>query len=164
MKLIILVSVFLLFIISGCKEKIVETPIPPVYGEAEIRIKILEIIDAESVKIELAKLYNERYWSAFVQAAGGGDLLFEYFYPSGALMQITGLSPSFDYEINTGLEVKSFSLMKNLALKTIPGSLINWRFKMNKNKEWEYRFTIENNQRLFDVRINAHTGEIIKAF
>lgn len=93
----------------------------------------------------------------------GGIVKFEYYFPNGALREIQGLSPSFDYEITPAMGLINYSVAKSISLNAKNGTITFWKLQKDESdSNWQYRFDVLSGGIEWEVRINASTGNVIR--
>jgi hypothetical protein len=167
-SLIFLLLLILIFIFNACH---IETGTEPVIIEPDGYAYItrdqaieqsLSMVNGAFDRIEKTAIGEKIFWQVFIITEAGSPLLFEYLIEPGDLWEITGLSPSFNYEFNPSINAMNFNKAKESALIFKPGEIKYWKLRMDKNRQdWEYRFHIMADERLWDVRFNAVNGELI---
>lgn len=93
----------------------------------------------------------------------GGIVKFEYQISSGALREIQGLTPSFEYEIAPEMGLIKYSVAKSIALNAKNGTLAFWKLQKDESDNvWQYRFDILSGGTEWEVRINATNGNVLR--
>lgn len=71
-----------------------------------------------------------------------------------------GTSPSFDYEVQPGMNLINYSTAKTIALNVKNGDIIDWKLEKDESdNRWEYRFLISLE---WEIRIDAATGVVLR--
>jgi uncharacterized membrane protein YkoI len=107
---------------------------------------------------------NKNHWEVKVDMTGdGGIVKFEYTIETQALREIKGLTPSFDYEIDPGNGLITYSAARSIALKALSGEIVEWKLEKDESyNNWQYRFQIISSGNDQEVRIAASDGTIIR--
>ncbi len=93
----------------------------------------------------------------------GGIVKFEYHLTNGALREIQGLTPSFDYEIVPEMGLINYSAAKSIALNAKSGAVTFWKLQKDESDNiWQYRFDILSAGTEWEVRINAVNGNVLR--
>lgn len=93
----------------------------------------------------------------------GGIVKFEYHFSNGALREIQGLTPSFEYEITPEMGLINYSVAKSIALNARSGTVTFWKLQKDESDNmWQYRFKILSGGTEWEVRINAANGNVLR--
>ena len=93
----------------------------------------------------------------------GGIVKFEYHMSNGAIREIQGLTPSFDYEIVPEMGLINYSSAKSIALNAKSGTVTFWKLQKDESDNmWQYRFDILSGGNEWEIRINAANGTIVR--
>ena len=168
-SIIFLLNFYLIFAFAACQLEeeneplIIETDGYAYITKDQAIEQSLNMVIGIFERIEQAEIGSKIFWKVFIVTESGSSILFEYLIEPGELWEITGLSPSFDYQFNPSLDVMNFNAARDTALKFKSGEIIFWKLRMDKHRlNWEYRFHIQDAERIWDVRFNAASGSLIK--
>lgn len=93
----------------------------------------------------------------------GGIVKFEYYFSNGALREIQGLTPSFEYEITPEMGLIHYSVAKSIALNAKSGTVTFWKLQKDESDNmWQYIFDILSGGTEWEVRINAANGNVLR--
>lgn len=93
----------------------------------------------------------------------GGIVKFEYYFSNGALREIQGLSPSFEYEIKPEMGLLNYSVAKSISLNAKNGTITFWKLQKDESdSNWHYRFDVLSGGIKWEIRINASTGNVLR--
>jgi uncharacterized membrane protein YkoI len=82
---------------------------------------------------------------------------------NGAIREIQGLTPSFDYEIVPEMGLINYSVAKSIALNAKSGTVTFWKLQQDESDNmWQYRFDILSGGTEWEVRINAANGTVVR--
>jgi uncharacterized membrane protein YkoI len=94
-------------------------------------------------------------------APSGGELKIKYRIEDGTMVEIKGISASFDYEVQPGINLISYSEAKSVAVNAKNGEIKEWKLEKDEsNNRWEYRFKIRSAGQDWEIRIDATNGVI----
>ncbi len=132
-------------------------------SEEKIRELTLQMINGTITDLVTNTFIEPFTWSVIVETEEKAIVRFEFLIPSRALHIIVGRSKPYTYNLNPGMNLLSFAKAKEIVL-TIQSGEINW-WILRKDKQginWEYRFYITENEKMWDVRLNAANGTVIR--
>lgn len=93
----------------------------------------------------------------------GGIVKFEYHMYNGAIREIQGMTPSFEYEIKMETGLINYSVAKSIALNAKSGTVIFWKLQKDESdNNWQYRFDIVSDGTEWEVRIDATNGNVLR--
>jgi uncharacterized membrane protein YkoI len=102
-------------------------------------------------------------WEVYMITESGGQLKIKYSVDDGTMVEMKGTSPSFEYEVQPGMNLIDYSAAKNVALNTKTGIIQEWKLKRDEsNNRWEYRFFILSGGQEWEIRIDAVTGVVLR--
>lgn len=101
-----------------------------------------------------------KVWEVYMITTSGGELKIKYRVDNGTLVEMKGTSPSFDYEVQPGMNLINYSTAKTIALNVKNGDIIDWKLEKDESdNRWEYRFIISLE---WEIRIDAATGVVLR--
>jgi uncharacterized membrane protein YkoI len=114
-------------------------------------------------KTEITTHNGIKVWEVYMTAPSGGELKIKYSVDGGTMVEVKGVSPSFEYEIKPGMNLIDYSTAKSVALNSKNGDLREWKLEIDEsNNRWEYRFFILSSGQEWEIRIDATTGLVLK--
>ena len=76
------------------------------------------------------------------------------------MVEIKGTSPSFEYEVQPGMNLIDYSSAKVVALSAKNGVILEWKLEKDESdNRWKYRFFISPE---WEIRIDATTGVVLR--
>lgn len=151
-----------LIFFAACSENTLE---PDLNNEQDAVIsKTTSMTNGSAAIISVSSNQQSNQWEVRIDMPGDGGLVkFEYTIGGNELRQIRGLTPSFNYEIEPGKGLISYSSARVAALNAVDGNILEWKLEKDESdNNWQYRFEIESAGNNFEVRINAVTGTILR--
>jgi uncharacterized membrane protein YkoI len=101
-----------------------------------------------------------KVWEVYMITSSGGELKIKYRVDDGTMVEMKGTSPSFDYEVQPGMNLINYSNAKAIALNTRSGIITEWKLEKDESdNRWEYRFFISPE---WEIRIDATTGVVLR--
>jgi len=92
-----------------------------------------------------------------------GELKIKYRVDDGTMVEMKGTSPSFEYEVQPGMNLIDYSAAKSIALNTRNGEIQLWKLEKDESdSRWEYRFFILSSGQELEIRIDAATGVVLR--
>ena len=114
-------------------------------------------------KTELTTHNGVKVWEVYMTTSIGGELKIKYRLDDGTMVEMKGTSPSFEYEVKPGMNLIDYSLAKSVALNAKPGDILEWKLEKDEsNDRWEYRFFISSAGRVWEIRIDAMSGVVLR--
>jgi len=114
-------------------------------------------------KTEMTTHNGIKVWEVYMTASSGGELKVKYRIDDGTMVEIKGVSPSFEYEVQPGMNLINYSDAKTVALNAKPGEILEWKFEKDESdNRWEYRFFILSSGQELEIRIDAATGVVLR--
>lgn len=114
-------------------------------------------------KTELTTHNGVNVYEVYMITTSGGELKIKYRSDDGTMVEMKGTSPSFDYEVEPGLNLVKYSSAKSVALNAKSGDIQLWKLEKDEsNNRWEYRFFIRSAGQDWEIRISATTGVILR--
>ncbi len=114
--------------------------------------------------VSTSRINNGAHWEVKVDMPGdGGIVKFEYYVSNNALKEIKGLTPNFDYEVEPENGLIKYSSARQIALNAVSGGITEWKLEFDlSDNMWQYRFKISSGGELWEVRINATNGNVVR--
>jgi uncharacterized membrane protein YkoI len=111
-------------------------------------------------KTELTTHNGVKVWEVYMITLSGGELKIKYRVDDGTMVEMKGTSPSFEYEVQPGMNLIDYSAAKSIALNTRNGEIQLWKLEKDESgNRWEYRFFISL---LWEIRIDAAAGVVLR--
>jgi len=111
-------------------------------------------------KTELTTHNGVKVWEVYMITLSGGELKIKYRVNDGTMVEMKGTSPSFDYEVQPGMNLIDYSNAKAIALNARNGAITEWKLEKDESdNRWEYRFLISPE---WEIRIDATTGVVLR--
>jgi uncharacterized membrane protein YkoI len=99
-------------------------------------------------------------WEVYMITLSGGQLKIKFRVDDGTMVEMKGTSPSFEYEVQPGMNLIDYSNAKAVASNTRNGTIIEWKLEKDESdNRWEYRFFISPE---WEIRIDAATGVVLR--
>jgi len=101
-----------------------------------------------------------KVWEVYMITSSGGELKIKYRVDDGTMVEMKGTSPSFDYEVQPGMNLIDYSNAKAIALNARNGIITEWKLEKDESdNRWEYRFFISPE---WEIRIDATNGVVLR--
>jgi uncharacterized membrane protein YkoI len=114
-------------------------------------------------KTELTTHNGIKVWEVYMITSSGGELKIKYRIDDGTMVEMKGTSPSFEYDVQPGMNLIDYSNAKAIALNARNGVITEWKLEKDKsNNRWEYRFFVLSGGQDWEIRINAATGVVLR--
>ncbi len=111
-------------------------------------------------KTELTTHNGVKVWEVYMITESGGELKIKYRVDDGTMVEMKGTSPSFEYEVQPGMNLINYSNAKTVALNTRNGVIMEWKLEKDESdNRWEYRFFISPE---WEIRIDATSGLVLR--
>jgi len=111
-------------------------------------------------KTELTTHNGVKVWEVYMITSVGSELKIKYRVDDGTMVEMNGTSPSFEYEVQPGMNLIDYSNVKAVALNARNGILAEWKLEKDESdNRWEYRFFISPE---WEIRIDATTGVVLR--
>ena len=111
-------------------------------------------------KTELTTHNGIKVWEVYMITSSGGELKIKYRIDDGTMVEMKGISPSFEYEVKPGINLIDYSVAKSVALNAKNGEIQEWKLEKDESdNRWEYRFFISPE---WEIRIDATTGVVLR--
>lgn len=156
-------SVIFTMLFISCAQEVNNSNNNPILTKEQVTERTAGIIEGTIIKSEIETEHGIQVWEIYVIALSGGELKIKFRVDEGTIVEIKGIFPSFDYEINPGMNLINYSFAKSIALNAKNGELLEWKLEKDESDEtWQYRFQIRSEGRNWEVRISAETGMVIR--
>lgn len=157
------VSVVFTMLFISCAQDVNNSNNNPILTKEQATERTAGIIEGTIIKSEIETEHGIQVWEIYIIARSGGELKVKFRVDDGTIVEIKGISPSFNYEIIPGLNLIKYSVAKSIALNAKNGELLEWKLEKDESDEmWQYRFQIRSEGRNWEVRISAETGTVIR--
>jgi len=111
-------------------------------------------------KTELTTHNGVKVWEVYMITSVGSELKIKYRVDDGTMVEMKGTSPSFEYEVQPGMNLIDYSNVKAVAMTARNGDIIEWKLEKDESdNRWEYRFFISPE---WEIRIDATTGVVLR--
>ena len=125
--------------------------------------KAKQINSGTVTKTELTKHNGIKVWEVYMTAISGGELKIKYSFNDGTMVEIKGVSPSFEYELKPGMNLIDYSSAKSVALNSKTGDIREWKLEKDESdNRCEYRFFILSGGQEWEIRIDATSGVVLR--
>ena len=131
--------------------------------ESQAIQKAKQLISGTVIKTELTTHDGINVWEVYMVTSSGGELKVKYSLDNGTMVELKGTSPSFEYEVQPGMNLIEYSTARSVALNTKTGDISEWKLEKDESdNRWEYRFFILSAGQKWEIRIDATTGVILR--
>jgi uncharacterized membrane protein YkoI len=114
-------------------------------------------------RTELTTHNGVKVWEIYMTTSTGGELKIKYRVDNGTMVEMKGISPSFEYEVQPGMNLINYSAAKSASLNVKSGQIKNWKLEKNESdNRWEYRFFILASGQEWEIRIDASSGVLLR--
>ncbi len=125
--------------------------------------KAKQLISGTVTKTESTTHNGINVWEVYMTTESGGQIKIKYRVDHGTMVEMKGTSPSFEYEVQPGMNLIDYSNAKAVALNTRNGVISEWKLeKDDSDNRWEYRFFIRSAGRESEIRIDAASGVVLR--
>ena len=125
--------------------------------------KAKQVNSGAVTKTELTTHNGIKVWEVYMTTPSGGQLKIKYQVDDGTMVDMKGTSPSFEYEVQPGMNLIDYSTAKSVALNAKNGEILEWKLgKDESDNNWQYRFFIRNSGQDWEIRIDATTGVVLR--
>jgi len=125
--------------------------------------KAKQLISGTVTKTESTIHNGINVWEVYMITESGGQLKIKYRVDHGTMVEIKGTSPSFEYEVQPGMNLIDYSNAKAVALNSRNGVISEWKLeKDGSDSRWEYRFFVRSTGRQAEIRIDAVSGVVLR--
>ena len=124
----------------------------------------LRMVPGEVVHARKKERDDQSFWFIAIMTPAN-SLVKVALTTTGELLQIKGSEKPFDYVVEPGNDLLSFSAAKEILASEIDGELLEWKLRERERDDlliWVYHFDLAKGDELFEVKINALTGTIIE--
>jgi uncharacterized membrane protein YkoI len=104
-----------------------------------------------------------KVYEVYMITTSGGELKIKYRVDDGTMVEMKGTSPSFDYEVDPGMNLIKYSYANSIALNAKSGDIQLWKLEKDESdNRWEYRFFVLSGGQELEIRIDATTGVVLR--
>ena len=96
--------VFMTLFIS-CAQDVNNSNNNPILTKEQATERTAGIIEGTIIKSEIETEHGIQVWEIYIIAEGGGELKVKFRVDDGTIVEIKGISPSFNYEIIPGMNL-----------------------------------------------------------
>ncbi|MDH3710296.1 MAG: PepSY domain-containing protein [Cyclobacteriaceae bacterium] len=159
MRAYFLISALLFFIVAvfSCKSDDEIT----ILDSQQASNQALDMISGQVIETELDSSGIAPAWEVTVLTDTGSEVEFYFTQDGGALIQIEGDDGPFNYDLDPGLGLISFSSAKQAALDEYEGDIVKWELEQDPQGKWVYEFVIAANGNEKTIKIDAQSGAAI---
>jgi uncharacterized membrane protein YkoI len=144
---------------NACSEDLNNSDSSPITETQAIQ-KAKETNPGTVTRTELTTHNGVKVWEVYMITLSGGEIKIKYRIDDGTMVEMKGTSPSFEYEVQPGMNLIDYSNAKAIALNTRNGTIIEWKLEKDESdNRWEYRFFISTE---WEIRIDATTGVVLR--
>jgi uncharacterized membrane protein YkoI len=157
---IVLSVILLITLNTACSEDVNSSNSESLITETQAVQKAQKTNPGTVTKTELTTHNGVKVWEVYMITLSGGELKIKYRVDDGTMVEMKGTSPSFEYEVQPGMNLIEYSAAKSIALNTRNGEIQLWKLEKDESdNRWEYRFFISPE---WEIRINAVTGVVLR--
>lgn len=92
-----------------------------------------------------------------------GELKLKFCIDDGTMVELKGISASFEYDVEPGMNLINYSVAKSVALNAKNGEIQEWKLEKDESdNRWEYRFFIRSAGQDWEIRIDATAGVVLR--
>lgn len=147
---------------AACSEDVNNSNSTSVTDDQAVQ-KAQQINSGTITKTELTTHNGIKVWEVYMTTSSGGELKVKYRVDNGTMVELKGTSPSFEYEVQPGMNLIDYSSARTVALNAKPGDIQEWKLENDESdNRWEYRFFILSTGQEWEIRIDAATGVILR--
>jgi len=158
----VLAIIFIVFTAQACKDNATD-PSNSLQSEQSLIQKSVTMSGGTPVDSRKFDDGSPKFKVKVDMPGDGGIVKFEYHMSNGAIREIQGLTPSFDYEIVPEMGLINYSVAKSIALNAKSGTVTFWKLQKDESDNmWQYRFDILSGGTEWEVRINAANGTVVR--
>ncbi len=160
MKVYFLISTLLFFVaavVFSCKS---DDEIA-ILDSQQASNQALSMINGQVIEAELDSSGIAPAWEVTVLTDTGSEVEFYFTQDGGALIQIEGDDGPFNYDLDPGLGLISFSSAKQAALDEYEGDIVKWELEQDSQGHWVYEFVIIASGNEETIKIDAQNGTVI---
>jgi uncharacterized membrane protein YkoI len=158
----VLTVLFLVFTALACKDNSTD-PSTSLQTEQSLIQKSTSMSGGTFVESRKFDDGSQKFEVKVDMPGDGGIVKFEYHMLNGAIREIQGLTPSFEYEITPEMGLINYSVVKSIALNAKSGTVTFWKLQKDESDNmWQYRFDILSGGTEWEIRINAANGTVVR--
>lgn len=162
-SIIVLGIILILLLNTACSEDVNSTNNNSPITENDAVQKARQVNSGTVTKTELTTENGIKVWEVYMTASSGGELKIKYRVDDGTMVEIKGVSASFEYEVQPGMNLINYSVAKSVALNAKNGDISEWKLEKDESdNRWEYRFFIRSSGQDWEIRIDAVSGVILR--
>lgn len=160
---ILMLSIILNVILNAaCSEEVNNSNSIPITDDQAVQ-KARQMSTGTVTKTELTTHNGIKVWEVYMTTSSGGELKVKYRVDNGTMVEIKGTSPSFEYEVEPGMNLINYSAAKTVALNAKDGDIQEWKLEKDESdNRWEYRFFILSAGQRWEIRIDASSGVLLR--
>ena len=158
-----LVIVIALSLSIACSEDVNNSNNNSPITETQAVQKAKQVNSGTVTKTELTTHNGIKVWEVYMTTSSGGELKIKYRFDDGTMVEMKGTSPSFEYEVQPGINLINYSVAKSAGLNAKNGEIQEWKLEKDESdNRWEYRFFIRSAGQDWEIRIDAVTGVVLR--
>jgi len=147
----------------ACSEDVNSTISNSPITETDAVKKANQLSTGTVTKTELTTHNGIKVWEVYMTASSGGELKIKYRVDDGTMVELKGISASFEYEVQPGMNLINYSVAKSVALNAKNGEIQEWKLEKDESdNRWEYRSFIRSAGQDWEIRIEATTGVVLR--
>lgn len=147
----------------ACSEEVNNSNNSSPISEEQAVQKSQQMVEGTVNKTELTIENGIKVWEVYMTATSGGELKIKYRLDDGTMVEIKGVSASFDYEVQPGMNLVNYSVAKSAALNAKSGEILEWKLEKDEsNNRWEYCFKIRSGEQDWEIRLEASSGVVLR--
>ena len=97
--------------------------------EEQVVQKARQMIEGTVIKTEITTENGIKVYEVNMTAPSGGELKIKYRIDDGTMVEIKGISASFDYEVEPGINLINYSEAKSVAVNAKNGEIKEWKLE-----------------------------------
>ena len=155
--------IFAITLNLACSDEINNSNSNASIDESQAVQKAEQINSGTVTKTELTTHHGINVWEVYMITPAGSELKVKYRVDDGTMVEIKGTSPSFEYEVQPGMNLINYSEAKSVALNSKSGEIKEWKLEKDESSHrWEYRFFIMATSQDWEIIINAISGVVLR--
>lgn len=159
----VLSMILLITLNTACSEDVNSSNSGSQISDIQAIQKAKQVNSGTVIKTELTTHNGVKVWEVYMITLSGGELKIKYRVDDGTMVEMRGTSPSFEYEVQPGMNLIDYSAAKSIALNTRNGEIQLWKLEKDESdNRWEYRFFILSGGQDWEIRIDAATGVVLR--
>ena len=95
--------------------------------------KAKQTIPGTVTKTELTTHNGIKVWEVYMITSSGGELKIKYRVDDGTMVEMKGTSPSFDYEVQTGMNLINYSAARTVVINAKSGVIQEWKLEKDES-------------------------------